>query len=218
MLVIILLGIVPNKANAEGNVFDCIENEENCEETITPIFEDDKDKDKKTDKNEDQEPEANQSTVGVSAWEYIKVIFALIFVVGLLFALLKFINRKNRTYDKTRLMKNMGGLSLGQHKSVQLIVVAEKYYLIGVGEDIRLLKEITDVEEIERLAEFYEEDIASPHKGLLERLLSKRKATHQSGDTPSDFSNVFNTRLDEMKEDRNRHFNELTKKERDKDE
>ena len=69
---------------------------------------------------------------------------------------MKFINRKNKLYDKTRLMKNMGGISLGQHKSIQLVVIGETYYIIGVGDDIRLLKEITDPEEIKTLVEFYE--------------------------------------------------------------
>ena len=78
------------------------------------------------------------------------------FVLGLLFGLLKFVNRKNKLYDKSRFMKNMGGISLGQHKSIQLVVIGESYYLIGVGDDIRLLKEITDPEEIETIVEFYE--------------------------------------------------------------
>ena len=55
-------------------------------------------------------------------------------------------------------MKNMGGISLGQHKSIQLVVIGESYYLIGVGDDIRLLKEITDPDEIDKLVEFYEGD------------------------------------------------------------
>ena len=58
---------------------------------------------------------------------------------------------------KIDFMKNMGGISLGQHKSIQLVVIGESYYLIGVGDDIRLLKEITDPAEIDKLIEFYEE-------------------------------------------------------------
>ena len=124
--------------------FDCIENRTRmCEdEDETPAV-------------EDRRP--NKTAVGLSAWDYIKTLFALVFVVGLLFGLLKFVNRKNRMYDKNRLMKNMGGISLGQHKSIQLVVIGETYYLIGVGDDIRLLKEITDPEEIDKLKSFYEE-------------------------------------------------------------
>ena len=41
---------------------------------------------------------------------------------------------------KISLMKNMGGISLGQHKSIQLVVIGETYYLIGVGDDIQFIK------------------------------------------------------------------------------
>ena len=74
---------------------------------------------------------------------------------------------KIKLYDKNRLMKNMGGISLGQHKSIQLVVIGESYYLIGVGDDIRLLKEITDPEEIDKLVEFYEEDSTESTHGML---------------------------------------------------
>ena len=60
-------------------------------------------------------------------------------------------------------MKNMGGISLGQQKSVQLVVIGNQYYLIGVGDDIRLLKEITDRTEIETLTEYYEEVDGTSH-------------------------------------------------------
>jgi len=204
LIFVISLIVYPLQSTADGNVFDCIENDKDCEEGITPVIEDNVDETK--------------PAVALSVWEYIKVVFALVFVVGLLFFLLKFINRKNRMYDKTRLMKNMGGISLGQHKSVQLVVIAESYYLIGVGEDIRLLKEITDPAEIERLMAFYEEAESGPKTGWLDILLSREKPSKKTTDTTSDFSNVFNTRLDEMKEERKRHFDKLTKKERGKDE
>ena len=67
--------------------------------------------------NEEDEPAADRSqdgaAVGLSWWDYAKTLLALLFVVGLLLALLKFINRKNRMFDQHRLMKNVGGLSLG---------------------------------------------------------------------------------------------------------
>jgi len=204
---VLILAMLPNQSYAEGNVFDCIENDKNCDDDKTTPIVDDK-------------PNTNTSeqAVSLTAWDYIKTILALVFVVGLLFGLLKFINRKNRMYDKSRFMKNMGGISLGQHKSVQLVVVGEAYYLIGVGEDIRLLKEITDKEEIERLTDFYEDVDINSTTGWLDRLFEKKKKPTESTEKDSNFSNIFNTRLDEMKEERNRHIRQLTEKERDKDE
>ena len=124
----------------------------------------------------------------------------MVFVVGLLFALLKFINRKSRLYNKNQLMKNVGGISLGQHKSVQLIVVGNQYYLIGVGDDVRLLKEITDHDEIDKLTEYYEESGESLTEGWFVRIFTwfsefrKERGGHSNSES-TDFSNVFNTRL-----------------------
>lgn len=216
---IIIAPFMTSVANAEDNVFYCMENKDKCSEDGTPIVE--------NDEKEDENPIAEDtddksSTVGLSAWDYIKTLIALVFVVGLLFALLKFVNRKNRMYDKNRFMKNMGGLSLGQHKSVQLVAVGDSYYLIGVGDDIRLLKEITDADEIAALMEHYDEGDGSSTKGLLEIMLTKipkkNKDTNQSGNDQADFSNIFNTRLDEIKEERKRHISQLTEKERNHDE
>jgi len=169
------------------------------------------------------DPSSDGKAVGSSVGDYIKVMVALLFVVGLLYGLLKLVNRKNRLYDKNRYMKNMGGLSLGQHKSIQLVIIGESYYLVGVGDDVSLLKEITDPEEIDKLVEFYKGDDLEVAKGMLSRILekltgtSKNTSTRQS-DESADFGDLFKTKLDEMKEERRRHISRLTEKERNHDE
>lgn len=201
-------------ASADDNILDCIENPEQCEGNDFGNNE------------KDDAKENEKSAVGVTAWDYTRTIFALIFVVALLFGLLKFINNRNRQYDKNRLMKNMGGLSLGQHKSIQLVNVGNTYYLIGVGEEIRLLKEITDEKEIATLVEYYEEVDESLPTGLFNQLLTlitsrKNKKVDQynnRNNEPQDFGNIFNTRLNEMKEERKRRLSQMTEKERDQDE
>lgn len=175
----------------------------------------------------DETPAADRKTDGAAVrltpWDYIKTVLALAFVIGLLYALLKFINRKNRMYDKNRLMKNMGGIPLGQHKSIQLVVIGDSYYLIGVGDEIRLLKEITDPDEIDKLLEYYEDDGLDTPANIISTLLKKvsNKKETTGNDNPynsPDFSKQFNARLDEMKEERKRHIGRLTEKERNRDE
>ena len=161
--------------------------------------------------------------VGSSVGDYIKTLFALVFVLGILFVILKFVNRRNRLYDKTRLMKNMGGISLGQHKSIQLVVIGESYYLIGVGDDIRLLKEITDPAEIDKLVEFYAGDSTEVASGMLNLILAKvagklKSDSNVKTEESPDFNTVFQSRLEEMKEERKRHISRLTEKERNRDE
>ncbi|WP_342512593.1 flagellar biosynthetic protein FliO [Sporosarcina sp. FSL K6-1522] len=200
-------------ADENISVLDCLENEK----------ENDKDCKKSKDTKEEV-PEADDTTdktaVSLTAWDYIKTLLALLFVVGLLVGLLKFINRKNRLYDKNRFMKNMGGISLGQQKSIQLVVIGDAYYLIGVGDEVRLLKEITDPLEIERLIEFYEDDGVQSPTGMLDSLLStlKGKAKKEPATETDDFGNLFKSKLNEMKEEREQQISRLTEKERNRDE
>lgn len=207
-----LLIVFPTSSTmADGFVSLCLENPEECEEDKVPVSEPTTEKD------------SINTGANITAWEYIQTGFALVFVIGLLFAILKFVNRKNRLYNKNQLMKNMGGISLGQQKSVQLVVIGNQYYLIGVGDDIRLLKEITDSTEIETLTEYYEEVDGTSPLGWIDRLIGlisefRKKKESQSNNESSDFSNIFNTRLEEMKEERKRQISRLTEKERNQDE
>jgi len=196
---------------------------------VSELFNKDPEKGTSTDTDADtltppaEDLTTDKADVGSSAGDYIKTLFALVFVLGILFGLLKFVNRKNRLYDKNRLMKNMGGISLGQHKSIQLVVIGESYYLIGVGDDIRLLKEITDPDEIDKLVEFYSSESTEVASGMLNRILakvagkSKNDSNVKTEDSPS-FSTVFQSRLEEMKEERKRHISRLIDKERNHDE
>lgn len=208
---------LPMISYADSSVFDCYEDGKECAD------EEEKQNKEVTPGNEEPTPEEGKaSSVGVTAGDYIQMIFALLFVVGLLYALLKFINRKSRMYDKNKMMKNLGGLSLGQQKSIQLVVVGEAYYLIGVGEDIRLLKEITDEEELASLLAYYEDVEEVPFQGSFEKLLMrfsplKKKQAKENDNEETDFSQLFNHRLTEMKEERRKQLNHLAKKERDED-
>lgn len=163
-----------------------------------------------------------EAAVGLSWWDYTKTLLALLFVVGLLLALLKFINRKNRMFDQHRLMKNIGGLSLGQQKSIQLVVIGDSYYLIGVGDEVRLLKEITNPEEIAALESYFDEDELQTPPGLVNKLLTMlpltKGETADESEQPADFKKMFTSRLDELKAERKKHLNRLAEKESRKDE
>ena len=131
-------------ADADTNsVTDCIKDPEACNGDTT-------------------DPAAKQETTvtaagDISAWEYIKMVLALIFVVALFYGLMKFLNKRNLNFQRNQMVQNLGGLSLGAQKSVQLLQVGKTLYLVGVGEDVQLLREITDPEEVEALLALYNE-------------------------------------------------------------
>lgn len=162
--------------------------------------------------------------VSVTIWDYIKMIFALLFVVLLLYGLLRFVNSRNRTFQQNQLIQNLGGVGVSQGKSVQLLQVGNSLYLVGIGEDITLLKEIQNPEEIEKLTKIYDEkqEIGKTVPYISE-LVSRFKDNLSSKSNSKEkkdisFNETFQQKLREIKKDRSDVLEDWKTKEREKNE
>ncbi len=116
--------------------------------------------------------------------DFFNVLFALFLVLMLLFVTLKFIKKKNQTYGLTKNMMNLGGTSLGGNRSVQLVKIGDRILVVGVGEDIQLLKEIDSKEEVQQI-------------------LSEQQRDYQQMLQPSDILSKVVQQLKELKKDKN---------------
>lgn len=173
---------------------------------------------KNLDQKENTPQETDSSGVSITAWDYIKMIFALLFVIALLYGLLRFLNKRNRSFQRNQLIHNLGGVGVGQGKSIQLMQIGNSLYLVGIGENINLLKEITDPQEIEDLTKLYEEKLGSaqslPYIMEFMNKLTKNKAhTTKNNENPS-FNETFQKKLDDIKRDRSEVLKDWKTKER----
>jgi len=161
--------------------------------------------------------QSEPGTVSLSLWDYVKMLFALLFVVALLYALLRFVNKRNLQYQKNRVIQNHGGLSLGQHKSVQVLEIGNSFYLVGVGDDITLLKEITDPAEIERFRKNFEERETEAPIPYISQMWDSLKGKIQTNTSESDskFQDVFQQRLKELKDSRKKGIEDWKKGDKD---
>lgn len=187
-------------------VTECLqgENPEACEDTQTVVEED----------------ESDPATVGLGPWDYIKMLFALIFVLALLMMVLKFINKKSMNYQQNSLVRNIGGVSVGAQKSIQLLHIGDKLYIVGVGDNVQLIKEITDPDEVQQLVSYYNEkqSFASTTPYILE-LLKKLKPNDNDLDNKqadSNFGDIFSNRLSDIKRERQHELEKWKEKEKDK--
>ncbi len=190
-------------AASNDSVEECIKNPDVCKDQSTPAVD-----------------SKNQSTaVGLSAWEYIKMVLALVFVIALLYGVLKFINSRNSKYQQNQLMQNLGGISLGQQKSVQLLKVGETLYLVGVGNDVRILKEVTDSEEKEQLLNLYNEkqELTSqvPYVAELISRFKEKTSKQQEHSQNKDFKEEFQKRLATLGKERQKELEDWKEKERE---
>lgn len=150
---ILLFLLLPISVGAEANVLDCLENEEECNEEEVNLNNeqpDVNDEDTIIDNNNEflVEDEASNSSMG---WQIVRLVIGLALVLGLVYVVLKFLGKRNGFNQQPGLLRNVGGVSVGANKSVQIIRAGNKYYLIGVGDNVELLEEIDDPETIEQL-------------------------------------------------------------------
>lgn len=174
---------------------------------------------------DNSDPAAKEDTVvsaagDVSAWEYIKMVLALIFVVALFYGLMKFLNKRNLTFQRNQMVQNLGGLSLGAQKSVQLLQIGKSIYLVGVGEDVQLIREITDPQEVEELLSLYNEKqefaATSPYIAEVISKFKRKNKQNSSTNTQQDsFGELFEKKISEIKQERSEELEKWKQKEND---
>jgi len=196
-----------SSVHANGTmVDDCFnpEDQENCEEESVPSIEN-----------------QNEASGDPVTWvTYVRLVAALAFVLILLYGLLKFVNSRTRNFQQSKFIQNMGGTTLGGNRSVQIVKIAGNYYVLGVGEDVQLIKEVVDPEEIEKLELHYEtqdEQISqqTPFSQLIGKWRQKEKNPYN--DESQSFQSLLSKQLNQHKEDRKKLFNRAKGKERNKD-
>lgn len=181
----VLVGSYPQFAQAEY-VDECLEQPELCDEEIVPQ------------ENESNEEALLQEDSGGSlVFELVKLFFALILVVGLIYAFLFFLKRNNRLGPRLSNLESIGGISLGQNKSIQLIRLGNRIFVVGVGEEISLLDEVKDEELIHEIIKQKEAQDQEFDAGkILNTLLPKKKKDKET------FNNLFQQELNRMEKNR----------------
>ena len=83
----------------------------------------------------------------------IKFIGSFLLILLLLFIVLKYLSKKTKMYAGGGPFHALGGHSLGNNRSLQMVMVGDTLYLLGVGEDVNLIRTIPPGEEQRKLLE-----------------------------------------------------------------
>ena len=192
--VIMNLLFIPSIANA-NSVSECMEEGLNCDEDHVIG----------SNGNSGEVTESGRS--GSVFLDFVKLIFALALVLGLIYFLLKLLSKRNKTAGSIKTLENLGGVSVGQGKSVQIIRLGNAFFLIGVGDNVGLLKQITEEEIIEELSSSSVQTTSEfPGSSLLNGFLPKQAARNKGKESNS-FQSLFSKELDNLKDNRDRLIN-----------
>ena len=137
LLLLVLSIAVPLsvKASTDGSVTDWLEQKGDAPES----------------NNEEENTSDVAGTNSSVFFLLLKMVFYTGVVVGLIYLLIRFLAKRQRKMQSHSVLTQIGGTSLGNNKSVQIIQLGSTLYMLGVGENINLLKEIKDDEEIENI-------------------------------------------------------------------
>ncbi|MDQ6419246.1 flagellar biosynthetic protein FliO [Paenibacillus sp. LHD-117] len=76
------------------------------------------------------------------------VIVSLAIVITLIVLVIKWLSNRSRAWGANRSMRSLGGIALGQNSSMQVVEIAGKIYIVGVGETITLLDKMDDPDQV----------------------------------------------------------------------
>lgn len=110
----------------------------------------------KSSQQKEKQAEAQPPTANVSAAPYAaKFIGSFLLILVLLFLALRFLSKKSGTLTSgaPRPIQMLGGQPLGKNRSLQMVKIGDVLYILGVGEDVQLIRMIPAGEEQTRLLE-----------------------------------------------------------------
>lgn len=215
VLLLVLVALLGSNHGAFAEQFnsikDCLEDESKCSE----------DQLKEVENNEETTTDTDENTpsVGLSFWDFLKMIFATIFVIALLYAILKFINKRSRSFSSNQLVENLGGTALGTNRSIQIVKIGNRVLVVGVGEDVLLLKEIDDENEARQIIDDYNdrmEQLVQPSDIVTKLIERTRNIKQGTGREEASFSSTLKAQLEELSKGRKKLFDEMEKKGSDK--
>lgn len=122
------------------------------------------------------------------AGSLIWVIISLAIVIVLIIFVIKWLSQRNRTWGTNRSLRSLGGVALGQNNSLQVVEIAGRIYIVGVGEDITLIDKLDDPEQAKSVIAALERQ---PEPGWPQNVLSQllNKIRNRNEDTGPDPSN-----------------------------
>lgn len=155
-------------------------------------------------------PDEPLADYGFDFGSFFTVIVALVLVIGLILLTVRLL-AKGRTVLASGTVRNLGGVMVGQNKSVQLLQIGNSVYIIGVGENVTLLGKIERKEEMDALLQALHNPASLPGDGLLSYVRRWRKGGADAVSQPDNaetgapsFHEIFHGKMKQIEQRRKR--------------
>ncbi|KZE65882.1 hypothetical protein AWM68_05750 [Fictibacillus phosphorivorans] len=151
--------------------------------------------------------EADTSDGGSTFMMLVKLVFMLGVVLAILFFVLRFIQRKSVRFQDGKNLQSLGGIGIGQNRSVQLIKTGNSVLVVGVGDSVTLLKEITDETEVQLMLDQHQaqntvQNVSAITSQIKTKWLKSKEETRDEGGSKEkdSFKNMLNAIVEDKRE------------------
>lgn len=201
--------LTPNLANAakDQTVKDALGEEDQTDEQLEPLAED------------ELKPTQDTSLVAI----IIKLIFYTLLILVMIYGLIKFLAIRQKKFQPNQAVKLIGGTPLGNNKSLQLVKVGDKVYLLGVADQVTLIKEFSNTDEISSIESDLEQQptmLSNPIMNLSNSIIdfSKEKISKRLESKPTNgFEQLFKQSLNKQKSKQDQLKHDLNKADDEKE-
>lgn len=171
---------VPLTVQASPNVVEWMNNEEPTEEVPVESIE--------------NPPVEEKSLAGI----IIQLAFYTLLIVVMIYGLIKFLAARQKNLQPNQAVKLMGGTPLGNNKSLQVVKVGGQVYLIGVGDEVTLIKEFSDAAEISTIEKDFEQQQPAISQNLF-NFTKKKIGDFSKQPQKNGFDQLFKQSLNKQK-------------------
>lgn len=173
--------------------------------------------DKKPDAKETEQPTAENVEVVTEDKSLTVIIGKLILytllILVLIYGLIKFLALRQKKLQPNQAVKLMGGTPLGNNKSLQLVKVGNQIYMIGVGDQVTLIKEFTDADEISGIEKDLDGQATLLSNPVVSFVKDKVNNRNKPGKTLG-FDQLFSQSLTKQKQQQEQLKKELNKEDK----
>lgn len=159
---------------------------------------------------------AQEGNIGnniVDEIDILKLVFYLGIIIALIYLLFYFLKKTNK-YNSSSIYQTFGGLSLGQNKSIQVVEIGNKIYILGVGQEVSLIKVLEEKDDIEAIKNLSNSG-NKESRNLIDRINSKYIKKNQNNNL-NQFEKELAEKMEQLKDKRTFSVNKfLDDEERD---
>lgn len=145
-----------------------------------------------------------------------QLILYTVLIIAMIYGLIKVLAFRQKKLQPNQAVQLVGGTSLGNNKSLQLVKVGDKVLLIGVGDQVTLIKEFAESDEIGNMEKDLDKQ-AVPLSETISGFVKGLKSNHSETKTSGGFEQLFKQSLNKQKTKQSQLKQELGTEDEDKE-